>query len=187
MERAADAAMLAWQYKANSALKRALYELVRACLFRQTGSEEPNHNAAIPIHYSWLVQAREELMAFWMEKAIPPEENTCAGLRRESKAYKLCAISRGTVHVLYKVMVHDSGIFLQYRHDPMVGLQALIDAPWVSGDAWPSTYLQDLPVAEAGSHICVACANRWRVMWQDEKKGLWNNLDAWLGLDVVAK
>lgn len=186
MEHAADAALLAEQYNVNSALKRALYELVRAQHFKQytdSDDEDDDHksNEIVKFHYLWLVHAREKLMAFWIQKAVPPKGNTCASLR-ESKAYKQCAITRGVVHVLYKVLVHDSEIFFRYRHDPMVGLQALIDAPWILGDVWPPTYPQDLPTVKFGYRICAQCANRWRTMWCKEKEGLWNNLDAWFGL-----
>ena len=186
MERATDAAVLARRYGVKPALKRALYELVRAQLFMQSGSDEPylNFDGNIPIHYLWLVGAREQLVKFWMQKTFPPEESACVSLGKDSRANRLCAITRGTVHVVYKAMVHDSGTFLRYRHDPMVGLQALIDSPWVLGDAWPSTYSQDLPVAKAESHLCVACANRWRATWRNEKEALWKNLDAWFGIEV---
>jgi len=191
MKHAADAAKLARQYGVNSALKRTFYELVRTDLFDQyTDSDEGNHNEVrtLPAHYTWFVNTREELVEFWMRKAIPPKENTCVS-PKESKANNHCAITRSRVHVLYRGMIHNSGIFLRYRHDPMVGLQALIDAPWVVGEGWPSTYTQDLPIVnKVDGHLCVECANRWRAMWNKEKEELWNNLDDWFGLaELIAK
>jgi hypothetical protein len=181
MENVVDSAELAWQYKINSALKRVLYELVRANDFRpSTSSQDEDHRLieASKFHRTWLIHAREKLTAFWMKKAIPPKAGQCVS-PKNTEVHKLCAITRSTVHVPYTVLVHDSGTFFRYRQDPMVGLQTLIDAPWVHGEAWPPTH-QDLP--KSHQRICARCAMSWRATWRIEKEELWHDLDIWFGL-----
>jgi len=184
MEHAVDAAILGWKYGVDSALKRALYEFVRADSFKpHTGAssdEDDRLNKTVKLHYSWLVHAREQLMAFWMPKAVPPKQKKCAS-PRGSDAQKHCAMG-GAIHIPYTVLVHDSGTFFRYRHDPIMGLQALIDAPWLPGEVWPSTYPQDLPTTKSHHRLCVGCADIWRAMWRSEKEVLWHVLDTWFGL-----
>ncbi|KAF8351850.1 hypothetical protein F5887DRAFT_1170042, partial [Amanita rubescens] len=163
MEHVVDSAELAWKYKIDSALKRALYELVRADDFRpSTGSQDKDHRLieTVKFHRTWLIRAREKLTAFWMKKAVPPKVHQCVS-PNNTEARKQCAITRGIVHVPYSVLVHDSGTFFRYRQDPMVGLQALIDAPW------------------SRQGICSRCANSWRATWRIEKEELWHYLDTW--------
>ena len=181
---AADMVLLARRCSINYVLKRALYELVRAEGFRQeTGpnAEDDDEITSDPSalsasDYSLLLHPREQLTDFWMRKAISyPQVSVCIS-PKESNDYENCAITTRRVRLLYITLIHEeSKIFEKYRYDPIGGLNAMYDAPWVSGEKWPS---KDVPK----SRLCSACGTKWRNIWDKELGKLWNDLDTWFEL-----
>ena len=179
IEYPADAIRLARRLNINSVLKRALYELVRADGFREDDNETDfaPDTSELPL----LVHAREQLVIFWMRQAVlPPHAKGCYGSEDSQDVWR-CAAFLGEAQTLYNTLVHDSNIFEDYRHDPITGLKALLDAPWVFGEAWPSTYPKQLPTVET-NHLCSACGKKWRVIWRRERKKLWDDLNVWFKL-----
>ncbi len=184
-----DTVLLARRRNVNSVLKRALYELVRAEGFRQetTGDDgddeaDSDQSALSTSDILLLLYTREQLTTFWMDKILPPAQlSKCIEGTHGSHSYQNCAIRYGT-HEMYRSLIHDSKVFEKYRNDPMCGLDALCDAPWVRGERWPSNYGK-LP-GSSGGYLCSACAMKWRSIWREEQGKLWDDMDTWFELNV---
>jgi hypothetical protein len=77
-----------------------------------------------------------------------------------------CTTTTPGLTLAHMRLVHESGLMEEYAFDPMCGLQALIDAPWV----------------EAG--FCVGCVEMRRKVWQRAREKTWENLGIWFGLGL---
>ncbi|KAF8351846.1 hypothetical protein F5887DRAFT_932667 [Amanita rubescens] len=183
---AADMVLLARRCGINYVLKRALYELVRASGFRQETDSSAEDDDEInsdrsdlsASDYSLLLHVREQLTDFWTGKAIP--YSVACISPKESDDYGDCAVATYRIRSAYMILVHESKIFEKYRYDPIGGLDAIQEAPWVSGEKWPSKYGKDICTTK--SRLCSACGTKWRNIWDQERKKLWNDLDTWFEL-----
>ena len=186
LDNAADTLLLARRCNVNSILKRALYELVISEGFKQSTSADPidpdveDVSILDPSDVLLLVNTREKLTMFWMQKAVPPPAAATCWSSRDSPAHQACAVTRHMTHELYKMLVHDSKLFECYRHDPISGLQGLCNAPWIKGEVWSQEELL-LPSNDVG-YLCSTCAKKWRAIWQAEKTILWHDMNMWLEL-----
>jgi hypothetical protein len=188
MKYAADTVLLARQRNVNSVLKRALYELVRAEGFRQEttgdGSDDEADSALSASDISLLLFTREQLTKFWMGKALPPPQMSACISPQGSQTNQNCVIVKGSPHTMYRTLIHDSKVFEKYRYDPMCGLDALQAAPWVRGEKWADwSNEKDLPASNKG-HLCPLCAAKWRSVWREEQRKLWDDMDTWFELNV---
>ncbi|KAF9463193.1 hypothetical protein BDZ94DRAFT_1164397, partial [Collybia nuda] len=157
---ATESIALARHCNLSSALKRAMYELVRLEGFGQAeeaGSDDgqdadDKENVEIsPADYRALVKARERLTTLWLTQMSP---------------VMACTSTNGTLSIQAHVkLVIDSGIYEEYHADPMCGFQALMDAPW----------------AEEG--FCEACIDTRKKAWVNGREKAWENLGLWFGLD----
>ncbi len=186
---AADMVLLARRCGINYVLKRTLYELVRAEGFRQetdSSAEDDDEinsgrTALSASDYSLLLHVREQLTDFWMGRAIPlPQASVACISPKESDDYKDCAVTTYRIRSMYMKLVHESKIFEKYRYDPIGGLDAIRDAPWVNGEKWPSKYGRNL--LTTNGRLCSACGTKWRNIWDRDQKKLWNDLDTWFEL-----
>lgn len=142
-----------------------------------------------------LVRGREKLTSMWMLSAAPLSKNfehcvgetgaptpsgedACPGKSTDSEALptptssepseppNICTTLSPSLSIqAYTKIVHVSGIFEDFHADPLCGLQALIDAPWV----------------EEG--FCDACVKHRQTIWGREQERAWENLAIWFGLN----
>ncbi|KAJ7436934.1 hypothetical protein FB451DRAFT_1453388 [Mycena latifolia] len=110
---------------------RALYELVRRPAYRQ-----PERETVSAHDFRALLRSREDLMAIWILIVSPysPDLTLCAsagegGLAALARCTTLDALQAGKVH--YKLAC-ESGVAGDYLHDPLCGLQAVLDADWTA-------------------------------------------------------
>ncbi|KAF8632833.1 hypothetical protein AX15_001663 [Amanita polypyramis BW_CC] len=151
-------------------LKPALYDLVRTRGFHQISSPDSDCDEETDFildkhDYSLLLRARENLIALWVQKAVPPPHASYC-----SSQSGHCAVSFGEVQTLYGRLVHDSKLFEKYQYDPLSGLIALLGAPWEDGQEW-----------ETGSPITdfALCSVYWKSVWREERKNLWIPGSSW--------
>ncbi|KAF8351845.1 hypothetical protein F5887DRAFT_1277607 [Amanita rubescens] len=187
---AADTVLLARRRNINSVLKRALYELVRAEGFMQEttgddgdGEADSDQSALSASDISLLLYTREQLTTFWMGKIhLPAQASKCIS-PVGSQSYKNCVLRVYGADSMYKTLILGSKVFEKYRYDPICGLDAFCDAPWVCGETWPLNYGKDLPTSNSG-YLCSACATKWRSIWREEQNKLWDDMDTWFELNV---
>ena len=169
---AAEVIRLGRQCNIKTILKCAYYELVRSEGFYQLIDEddaEEEENTITKEDYLLLINAREKLTSFWIRKAIPPPRSATCGSAEPGS----CANMSSVINTLYRILVHDSEIYEKYRYDPLCGLDALIEVPWSRGEDNKHT---------GRYYICSECCKKWKEVWSEERKSLWDDLDTWFKL-----
>lgn len=188
---AAATVALARQCDIPRVYKRAYYELLRAPEFGQGALEdgdkadENNPDQLSLVDYRRLVKAREGLTIAWVAAAAKVPDLGCrhspkTKVPRDSGAGSSAATAAApppgpaclstnlsNADTEWVDAVHESGVFEQYLHDPILGMVELMDLDW------------------AASGWCAECTVAWYAAWKKQKEKLWQNLDLWLKLPPV--
>jgi hypothetical protein len=182
LENTAKVIALARECGVPGVLKRAFYELVRKPGFDDseeigsgdevcgegddggdsegTSDHKGEDNLLSLTDLRLLFTVREKLTQIWLSVTLtPPRSPTCRSSANPCDGSKK---SRTTV---WTNVVHRSKICETYLFDPIVGLDALSNAPW----------------AEAG--FCNVCIKGKQEVWKQEMRRLWAKLDEWLELE----
>ena len=158
---------LALEYDIPEMIKRLRYEVARVgseqwveIARRLTSDHSPD--LYLPIEELVLLSiAREALMAQWVAVATTPPVNF--GTSRGDDGVVCCEQTPDRL-VEWNKLVHESGVFQEWLHDPIYGLDVLSELPW----------------ARLG--YCKRCIWERKDFWQHEKKReLWDDFDNLLG------
>ncbi|KAI0322560.1 hypothetical protein OF83DRAFT_649106 [Amylostereum chailletii] len=187
---AAATVALAHQCDIPRVYKRAYYELLRTPEFGQGALEdndeadENNPGQLSLVDYRRLVKAREGLTIAWVAAAAKVPDLGCrhplkSKVPHDSGSGPATAVDAPlpdpaclstnlpNADTEWVDVVHESGVFEQYLHDPILGMVELMDFDW------------------AASGWCTECALAWHAAWKRQKEKLWQNLDLWLKLPPV--
>ncbi|KAJ7245812.1 hypothetical protein C8J57DRAFT_1071129, partial [Mycena rebaudengoi] len=168
---ATESIILARACDVPSALKRAMYELVRLAGFGQpTDAGRPRLSST-----GALVNARERLTTVWMTTIAPysPDLVTCAAATAEDAPIldDVAPPPGGCTSTdplrswkAHQKLVRESGLVDAFVNDPVCGLQALMDADW------------------GKEGYCVKCVEQRRAVWGERREKVWGELDGWFGL-----
>lgn len=149
-------------------LKRDLYELVRTQDFGQSDDIDQTHQ--LPFEdYKLLVSAREKLSSHWIETAASPSTLFQCPMPAQMIGvpyqYRQAALPCTSATLLpYFKLVNSAGMVDEYKHDPICGYDALINAPWKD------------------EGYCEGCVTMRKEAWTRGKEKLWGLLDIWFGL-----
>ncbi|KAF7337225.1 hypothetical protein MSAN_02274900 [Mycena sanguinolenta] len=151
---ATETILLARSFDVRTILKRALYELIRLPGYGQADRDGGVSNQ----DYRALVKAREHLTTAWWQTMMPYSPDFILCRAAQTRCTTMDPLQSAQA---YKKLVQEPGVVDDYLHDPLCGLQVLIEADW------------------AGEGYCGACVKRRREMWANKREKLWENLDIW--------
>ncbi|KAJ7666747.1 hypothetical protein DFH06DRAFT_1469944 [Mycena polygramma] len=145
---ATESVILGRAWGVSGILKRSLYELLRTPGFGQDNSDTLHrhpapyeHSRLLPADILCLVNAREQLDLVW---------------------YRATAFDVR--------LVHDTGLFQNFRFDVLCGLAMLVQIDWESESAG----------------VCPLCVAKLREKWETEREQTWGRLDGLFRLDNPA-
>ncbi|KAH7921968.1 hypothetical protein BV22DRAFT_691791 [Leucogyrophana mollusca] len=147
---AATTVSLARYYELPDVLKRALYELVRMDEGKLYAHGDGGLDELESADQRCVIKAREALSVAWMKNVTQLPSSRCP-----------LEVSSCTFHrsPSWKRLVFESGVFLKYMHDPIVGLRVLIEQNW-TGAGW-----------------CADCVKKMKQTWGAERGRIWGSLD----------
>ncbi|PFH45590.1 hypothetical protein AMATHDRAFT_88739 [Amanita thiersii Skay4041] len=173
------------EYGITSIIKRAMYELVRTEGFRDKEDDDDGTPSVEDQELALLLTTRGHLTRLWMAKAIP--DNTflrnCPSLSLSN--YQESCLFEASFQDLYRLYMHETGIFQKFKYDPVCGLQALIDVPWAEGEKWDPAYDGVIPVVN--QYLCKDCSMALRCGWKENREELWELLDEWFGITMKGR
>jgi hypothetical protein len=132
-----------------------------------------------------LLHAREQLVLAWAQIAgraptdfvcqrgtqtqIVPESGggSTSSSSNDGRHSDCASASVDRVNTRWVELVHASGLYVQRMNDPLMGLQDLMEIPWM----------------EEG--FCKDCVAARTNTWDELKKKLWNDLHVWLELTAT--
>lgn len=183
---ATEAVILGRNYDVPSILKRAFYELLRSggfALKDELDPETKHHTDS----KNWkddksdilisradlrrLIVVREKLTSAWiLATASAPKFPECSLSEKHGSKEKGSSSPDGCSSASAKRsgwtrVVHESGMFEKYLYDPICGLDALCDIPWMKQE-----------------HYCKECFSARRNAWDKQREALWSDLGSWLAL-----
>jgi hypothetical protein len=153
----------------SGVLKRSLYELLRTPGFGQDNEDDIQcrpapyeHSRLLPADILCLVSAREQLDLVWyaatsFDAFATDEHDGCAPIQ----------------YVTYRCLVHDSGLFQNYRFDVLCGLEMLVQIDWESESAGAD-----------GRGLCALCVRKLREKWEMDREQTWGKLDGLFRLET---
>ncbi|KAF8845496.1 hypothetical protein BDN67DRAFT_462325 [Paxillus ammoniavirescens] len=113
-----------------------------------------------------VFRARELFLIAWFNTGLRTPSRTCDSDR--GTGLKKCPTPRQK-DTAWNASVHKSGLFEEFMHDPIMGLEALGALKWGSEDkSW-----------------CGLCVEQVQQKWTETTEKLWNQLDELLGVDGV--
>lgn len=163
---ATETVMLGRSWGVSGVLKRSLYELLRTPGFGQDKEERFERRAGLcergllPADILCLVNAREHLDLIW--HAATSFEIFSISHDHDVSAPACCPLKYST----YKNLVHDTGLFQNYRFDVLCGLEMLMQIDWEGETADAN-----------GQGLCALCASKIREKWELEREKTWEKLD----------
>ncbi|KAJ6530299.1 hypothetical protein B0H19DRAFT_1273952 [Mycena capillaripes] len=153
----------------SGVLKRSLYELLRTPGFGQDNEDDLTrrpapyeHSRLLPADILCLVNAREQLDLVWHAAtavdvfAALDEHDGCTPVR----------------YATYRRLVHDTGLFQNYRFDVLCGLEMLAQIDWESES-----------MDAEGCGVCALCVSKLREKWETDREQAWGKLDALFRLE----
>jgi hypothetical protein len=171
----------------RSVQKRASYEILRMPTFWQAIDTLPEAHVAMDelagANLLTLPYVREQLALAWAEIAgrapiafvhpqgtqmqIMPKSGGGRKARSNPDGHLSSCTSANAdrVHARWAERVHMTELYVQRMNDPLMGLQDLMEIPWME---------------KGFCNECVAAATK---MWDGLRRNLWNDLEVWLELD----
>ncbi|KAG1861108.1 hypothetical protein DFJ58DRAFT_700924 [Suillus subalutaceus] len=177
---AAQVAALSRACGINGILKPAFYEMARTSGFGLDDVDEFSNSEQISrADERRLMRMREQLSGIWMQAAAREDPSLACSNRVNDhssdildKKPELSSPALGPKRCLSMAarceawvrLVHDSGIYDRYRHDPLCGLSALMLISW-KDEGW-----------------CKGCHHKRRRMWSTMREKTWEQIDGWMGI-----
>ncbi|KAJ6530044.1 hypothetical protein DFH09DRAFT_151995 [Mycena vulgaris] len=175
---ATETVVLGRVWGVSGVLKRSLYELLRTPGFGQDPEELDFERRPVlcdrrllPADILCLVHAREHLDIIW-HAATSFDAFSISHEHGSSSPTNASAPSCSPIkYATYKNLVHDTGLFQNYRFDVLCGLEMLMQIDWESETA-----------DAEGRGLCALCASKIRERWETERERTWERLDVVLRL-----
>lgn len=166
---AAETIILGRELKVPRVLKRAFYELLVYDDMTQTDSGGGLLGQADLLR---LIAARNSISDKWIDITAVSSLPDCLGqsnANAQTPVKKYCTTQSGIKarKAAWNELIHESGIFKEYRYDVIDGLTALKNAKWT------------------GEGFCGGCIQRMKQKWDEERIALWAELDTLLELEAV--
>lgn len=177
---AAQVAALSRAYGINGILKPAFYEMARTSGFGLGDVDEFSNSDQISrADERRLMRMREQLSGIWTQAAAREDPSLACPNRVNDhssdildKKPVLSSPALGPKRCLpmaarceaWVRLVHDSGIYDRYRHDPLCGLSALMLISW-KDEGW-----------------CKGCHHKRRRLWSTMREKTWEQIDEWMGI-----
>lgn len=163
---AAETIILGRELKGPGVLKCAFYGLLA---YHDMSRTDSGRELLGQRDFLRLVTARNSLSGDWIEVAAICSLFDCTSSNDSTSAKHHCARQTGTTarKVAWNKLVHESGIFKDYRYDPIGGLTVLVSLDW------------------RGEGLCDGCLRRMKKELEEERIALWAQLDALLKLKDV--
>ncbi|KAL1698941.1 hypothetical protein EV121DRAFT_296673 [Schizophyllum commune] len=153
---AAEVVALAREWFLPTVLRRAFYELARDPDTETSAVEDESYiDILSPFDLRLLVRIQKNLTDAWVDA-------TSLDRKKYECKEKDCTSDHPYVHWR---AIHSSGLCRHYMHDPIKGMQALMDWSWT----------------KAG--YCAACATRRRTELKEKRAKLWADLGEWCRVD----
>lgn len=181
---ASETVILGRAWGVSGVLKRSLYELLRTSGFGQDkeadfelarrpgGTLYDRQRLLLPADILCLVNAREQLDLVWhAATSFDAFMITATAHDPSESGAPLCAPVKYTT---YKNLVHDTGLFANYRFDVLCGLEMLMQIDWENETADGN-----------GPGLCTLCASKIREKWATERERAWEKLDVLFRLEVA--
>jgi hypothetical protein len=174
---AAQVAALSRAYGINDILKPAFYEMARTSGFGLGDVDEFSQSEQISrSDERRLIRMREQLSGIWVQAATREQPSLACPNRVDinipdekpvisspASGPKRCLPMAARCEAWVR-LVHDSGIYDRYRHDPLCGLSALILISW-QDEGW-----------------CKDCHHKRRRVWSTMREKTWEQIDEWMGI-----
>ncbi|KAG1888184.1 hypothetical protein F4604DRAFT_1715938 [Suillus subluteus] len=169
---AAQVAALSRACGINGILKPAFYEMARTSGFGLDDVDEFSNSEQISrADERRLMRMREQLSGIWMQAAAREDPSLACPNRVNDhssdildKKPELSSPALGPKRLCeaWVRLVHDSGIYDRYRHDPLCGLSALMLISW-KDEGW-----------------CKGCHHKRRRVWSTIREKTWEQIDGWM-------
>ncbi|KAJ7457377.1 hypothetical protein FB451DRAFT_1142632, partial [Mycena latifolia] len=173
---ATETVILGRAWGVSGVLKRSLYELLRAPGFGQDKEKDfdrgrpallVHEHRLLPADILCLVNAREHLDLVW--HAATAFDAFSVPHPHDHDPHACAPIA----YAEYRRLVHDTGLFQNYRFDVLCGLEMLMQIDWETETA-----------DSEGRGVCALCTSKIREKWETKRERTWERLDGLFRLEA---